>query len=108
MTDNTGWTFSNEAELDWQSIGEGVAMKMMGVVADGRRMIMFKFDPGFAADSHEHLDSEFAYVLEGSVVSNGVLMEAGHSYAASTGTTHEEFRTESGATVLTVLPAPPG
>lgn len=107
MTDNPGWTFTNEADLDWQPLGEGVAMKMMGV-ADGRTMTMFKFDAGYAGGTHEHGDAEFTYVLEGSIVSNGVLMEAGHGYAASAGTTHEEFRTEAGATVISVFPVPPG
>jgi len=39
-------------------------------------------------------------------VNNGVLMEAGYSYAAEMGTTHSEFRTDGGATLLSVFPVP--
>jgi len=39
-------------------------------------------------------------------VSNGVQMAAGHAYAAEIGTTHSEFRTDSGATLVSVFQIP--
>lgn len=108
MTDNAGWTFTDSAEVDWQPLGEGIAMKMLGV-ANGKTMTMFKFEAGYVGGSHEHTsEPEFTYILEGSMISNGVLMEAGHAYAAEQGTTHDEFRTDTGATLVSVFPVPPG
>ena len=106
MTDNAGWTFTDSAEVDWQPLGEGIAMKMLGV-ANGKTMTMFKFDAGYVGGTHDHSDAEFSYVLDGSIISNGVTMEAGHAYAAQAGTTHDEFRTDTGATLVSVF-APAG
>jgi quercetin dioxygenase-like cupin family protein len=100
-----GWTFADSDALDWVERGPGVAVKMLGG-ADGRVIAMFRFAPGYVGAVHEHTDAEFTYVLDGSVVSNGVLMEAGHSYAVGAGTTHSEFRTETGCTVVSVFAAP--
>ena len=105
--ENAGWTFTDQAAIEWQPLGPGVAMKSMGV-ADGKTMAMFKFDAGYVGAVHEHVDEpEFTYVLDGSVISNGVLMKVGHGYAVESGTTHSEFRTETGGTVLSVFPVPP-
>lgn len=98
-----GWTFTDSNELEWQERGPGVAMKVLGA-ADGRMIAMFKLAPGYEGAVHEHTDAEFAYVLEGSVISNGVRMEVGHSYAVGAGTTHSEFRTDDGCTVVSVFP----
>lgn len=106
--ENAGWTFTDQAAIEWQPLGPGIAMKSMGV-ADGKIMAMFKFDAGYEGGTHEHVDEpEFTYILEGSMISNGVLMEAGHGYAVESGTTHSEFRTETGGTVLSVFPVPAG
>ncbi len=108
MTENTGWTFTDQGAVEWQPLGEGIAMKNMGV-ATGKMIALFKFDAGYVGGSHEHTtDPEFTYILEGSMVSNGVLMETGHSYAAEMGTTHSEFRTDTGCTLVSVFPVPPG
>jgi len=108
MTDMTeGWMFSDQEAIDWQPLGEGVAMKTLGA-ANGRVIAVFKFDAGYAGGSHNHTDAEFGYVLEGEIISNGVTMAAGHAYAAQMGTTHEEFRTDVGATLVSVFPQPGG
>ncbi len=108
MEHNEGWTFTDSADVDWQPLGPGIAMKSLGV-AGGKIMAMFQFDAGYVGGSHDHNDEpEFTYILDGSMVSNGVLMEAGHSYAAEPGTTHSEFRTDTGATLVSVFPVPEG
>lgn len=98
-----GWTFADSEAMDWQARGPGIAMKTLGI-ANGRMQAMFKFDAGYEGGTHHHSDSEFTYILEGEIISNGVLMKAGHSYAAQEGTTHTEFRTDSGCTVISVFP----
>jgi anti-sigma factor ChrR (cupin superfamily) len=108
MTDGhgpQGWTFSDAAAQEWQQMGPGVEMKALGS-ANGRLIALFKFDPGYSGSAHEHNDAEFSYLLEGDLVSNGVEMAAGHAYAAEAGTTHSEFRTSGGATLVSVFQIP--
>ncbi len=103
MTDAPeGWTFADSNAMEWQEMAPGVKMKMMGG-ADGRVIAMFHFDAGYEGGTHDHTDAEFSYVLDGEIVSNGVTMSAGHAYAAQKGTTHDEFRTERGATLVSVF-----
>lgn len=106
MTDALeGWTFTDSTAMEWQPMAEGVAMKVLGA-ADGKLLAMFQFGAGYVGGTHHHEEPEFSYVLDGSVVSNGVRMEAGHAYAAVAGTTHEEFRTDDGCTLVSVFKAP--
>ncbi len=100
-----GWMFADSNAIEWNEMGPGVSMKQLGV-ANGRLIAMFKFDPGYAGGTHEHGDAEFTYVIDGSIVSNGVPMGAGHAYAAEAGTTHSEFRSDAGATVVSVFAIP--
>ena len=106
MSDHpAGWTFADSNAVEWQEIGPGVAMKTLGA-AGGRLLALFKFEPGYSGAAHDHRDAEFSYLLEGDLVSNGVPMAAGHAYAAEAGTTHSEFRTEGGATLVSVFQIP--
>ncbi|MEO1065049.1 MAG: hypothetical protein AAFZ07_26845 [Actinomycetota bacterium] len=100
-----GWTFADSGELPWQPMGEGIAMKALGV-ADGRMIATFQFQPGYVGGVHEHAEPEFSYILEGSLISQGVLMRAGSSYAAEAGTRHDDFRTETGCTLVSVFKVP--
>jgi quercetin dioxygenase-like cupin family protein len=106
MTDiKQGWTFAEASEMDWQNVGPGVDLKMLAG-ANGRGIALFKFAPGYVGTVHEHGDAEFSYVLEGELISMGVTMKSGGAYAAETGTTHEEFRTETGCTLVSVFATP--
>jgi len=100
-----GWNFADQASIDWMELGPGVAMKTLGG-ANGRSIALFKFDAGYVGPVHQHADAEFSYVLEGELVSNGVTMASGHAYAAEAGTTHDEFRTDSGVTLVSVFASP--
>ncbi len=100
-----GSTFADSSVIEWNELGPGIAMKMLGD-ADGRVLAMFEFDAGYQDGVHAHTDAEFTYVLDGSIVSNGVLMESGRSYAVGDGTRHSEFRTDTGCTVISVFPMP--
>lgn len=106
MADITpGWTFAEASDIDWQNIGPGVDLKML-VGADGRSMALFKFAPGYVGTVHEHVEAEFSYILEGELISTGVTMKTGGAYAAESGTTHDEFRTDTGCTLVSVFATP--
>ncbi|MEO1058763.1 MAG: cupin domain-containing protein [Actinomycetota bacterium] len=103
--DLAGWAFADAGAIEWQPMGEGVAMKMLAA-ADGKVIALFKFEPGYVGGTHHHEEAEFTYVLEGDLISNGVAMAAGHAYGAQAGTDHEEFRTDGGATLVSVFKLP--
>ncbi|MEM1333673.1 MAG: cupin domain-containing protein [Actinomycetota bacterium] len=103
-TDTNGWAFGSADEMEWQQIGEHVSMKLLAI-ADGKGIGLFKFAPGYAGGVHQHLEAEFGFVLEGSVVANGVTLGAGQAYAAQPGTEHHESPCD-GATLLSVFTLP--
>ena len=99
-----GWTFADSNAIEWKPVGDGIDMKLLGG-ADGRVIGMFRLAAGYVGGTHHHeTQPEFSYVLEGEVISNGVTMTTGHAYAAQMGTTHDEFRSESGCTLVSVFP----
>ena len=100
-----GWMFANAETLPWQEMGPDVEMKTLAS-AGGRLIAMFRFAAGYVGAPHHHGDAEFTYVLEGDLVSNGVPMATGHAYAAEAGTDHTEFRSPTGATVVSVFQIP--
>ena len=100
-----GWTFAESSEMEWQNMGPGVEIKMLAG-ANGRAIALFRFKPGYVGAVHEHADAEFSYILEGDLVSTGVTMKPGDAYAAEMGTTHDEFRTESGCILVSVFAMP--
>lgn len=105
MSDNTGWTFSNANDMDWQALGDKIGMKVLAP-AGGKMIALFKFEAGYVGGTHHHEEPEFTYVLEGEIVSNGVTMTAGGAYGVEAGTDHTEFRTDTGCTVVSVFKAP--
>jgi len=61
-----GWSFADSNAMEWQPLGEKIAMKMLGA-ADGKVIAMFKFEAGYVGGAHHHEEPEFTFVLEGSV-----------------------------------------
>ena len=100
-----GWTFADSGAMPWQMMGDGIAMKSLAA-ADGRMIATFQFQPGYVGGVHDHAEPEFSYILEGSLISQGVLMTAGHAYGVEAGTTHDDFRTETGCTLVSVFKVP--
>ena len=99
------WHFANTNEMDWQVLENGQMIKFIGT-AEGTGFILSKVPPGCIGPPHYHEGLEYLYVIDGSVVSNGVLLEAGHGYIAESGTEHHEFYSEAGATFIVVFKFP--
>ena len=76
-------------------------------MAEGFVMLLVKLAPGTWAKPHTHETMEFLYVLEGTVRSNGVDMNAGHGFGSAKGAVHTEFvASDEGATLLTLVKRP--
>lgn len=103
--DIAGWAFTDSGSVPWQALGHDIEMKVLGA-ADSKVIALFRFAAGYVGGTHYHEEAEFTYVLEGDLISNGVAMSAGHAYAARAGTTHEEFSTTDGCTLVSVFKSP--
>lgn len=104
------WHYGNTTSQDWVEFDDGsfsgpISYKVAGI-ADGFVMLVVRVPPGVYSKPHVHETMEFLYVLEGSVRSNGVTMGAGDGFGSSAGARHDEFVTEAGVTVLTLVPRP--
>ena len=100
-----GWTFTDSNAMGWQAVADDVSSKMLGM-SGNRAFTLTRFDAGHTGTLHHHENPEFLYVVEGDLVSQGVEMSAGHAYTAQPGTSHDEFRTTNGCTVLVVFTMP--
>jgi hypothetical protein len=65
------FSVGDTSAMEWTEAAVGVDVKLIGA-ADGRLFTMSRFAPGFSAPLHTHVDTEFGYVVEGSVQSRGV------------------------------------
>ena len=101
-TQNEGWQFTNTNEIEWKQAKDSSLFKLIGSV-DGLAFSISDIPAGHRGIPHHHTHAEFVYVMEGSVRANGVLMEAGHGYAAQEGTDHFEFVSETGCKFISVF-----
>ena len=94
-----GWDIGHHAQRDWAPWGgtTGNARAKVLAVADDHLLTVVEADPGYAGDADQHVHPEFLYVIEGSVRTQGVELGAGDGYAASTGSNHTDFATDTGA-----------
>src|SRR5262245_38645247 len=100
-----GWNIVSGDEAEWMpwvgSAGEARA-KVLGS-ADGYTVMLVEAQPGYRGNPHQHGDTEFNYVVSGSLRNQGREMKAGDGYAAAAGSTHTDFETDAGATYLVIF-----
>ncbi len=106
MNSPDDWQFGDTSAIPWQVMETGQKIKLIAALG-GTGFILTEVPAGFVGPVHHHDGLEYLYVLEGSVVSNGVRVEAGGGYIAAAGTEHDEFRSETGARFLVVFTFPP-
>ena len=100
----TGWDITNAADVEWAPWGpHGDAKAKLLASADGYNVVLVVADPGYTGDPHIHRFPEFLYVIDGTLHTQGQVVATGDAYAAAAGSVHTEFRTDSGATYVTVF-----
>jgi anti-sigma factor ChrR (cupin superfamily) len=88
--------------MDWQTLEHKQKIKYV-TSAEGVTFVLSEVPAGCSGPYHVHQDFECVYILEGSVISNGVLYQAGQGYIAGANSEHHEFRSETGAKFIVVL-----
>jgi uncharacterized protein len=100
-----GWSITHANESDWDAWGglTGQARAKVLGIADDYYLALIEAGPGYRGDPHEHKYSEFLYVLDGSLRTQGVHMVKGDAYAAAAGSMHTDFATHDGTTYVLIF-----
>jgi quercetin dioxygenase-like cupin family protein len=99
-----GWDIGRADDLEWGPWGSGGnARAKMLANGDGFFVALVEADPGYQGDPHEHAHTEFLFVVDGTLRTQGRTMTKGDGYVASVGSTHDDFRTDEGATYLSIF-----
>jgi quercetin dioxygenase-like cupin family protein len=99
-----GWDIHAFDEVDWAPWGSGSKARAKVLASgDGFFMALVEAEPGYAGDPHVHAHPEFLFVIEGSLRNQGRVMAKGAGYVAATGSSHEDFATDTGATYLSIF-----
>lgn len=99
-----GWDLGAFDEVDWVPWGSrGDARAKILATGDGYMFAYVEAEPGYRGDPHTHAHTEFGFVIEGTVRNQGKVTTKGDAYVAATGSTHDDFETETGATYLVIF-----
>jgi quercetin dioxygenase-like cupin family protein len=99
-----GWDIGRFDDVDWAPWGSGGNARAKTLASgDGYFLSVVEAEAGYRGDPHEHAHTEFLYVVDGALRTQGREMTRGDAYVASAGTTHADFVTESGATYLSII-----
>lgn len=99
-----GWDMGKFDEIDWVPWGSGdKARAKLMASGDGFNVAYVEAQPGYTGDPHVHAATEFIYVIDGRLRNQGQEMTTGDAYVASTGSTHADFATETGATYISIF-----
>jgi quercetin dioxygenase-like cupin family protein len=99
-----GWDIGHFDAVEWTPWGSaGNARAKTLATGDGFFLSFVEADAGYRGDPHEHTNTEFIYVVEGSLRTQGREMTKGDAYIAAAGSTHADFATDAGATYLSII-----
>jgi quercetin dioxygenase-like cupin family protein len=99
-----GWNLGRFEAVEWSPWGSGSnARAKLLAHGDGYYAALVEAEPGYTGDAHEHEYTEFLYVVDGWLRTQGERLERGDAYVASAGSLHEQFDTPDGATYLSIF-----
>jgi quercetin dioxygenase-like cupin family protein len=103
-TSLAGWHIGSAEDVDWAPWGEhGNARAKVLAQADSYFVALVEADAGYAGSQHEHEHTEFLYLLDGTLRTQGTTMQAGDAYAAAAGSSHTEFVAETAAKYVSIF-----
>jgi quercetin dioxygenase-like cupin family protein len=99
-----GWDIGRFDDVEWVPWGSGGDARAKPLAnGDGYYLSLVEAEPGYRGDPHEHAHTEFLYLVEGSLRTQGREMRKGDAYVAAAGSTHAEFASDDGATYLSIV-----
>ena len=101
QAEGTGFSFVRSQDVSWQELAPGLSMKVLFHDAAGARTTMLlRLAPGGTLIGHRHPQVEEFYVLEGSCLCAGELLQVGDYHRAEAGTVHPVTSSEQGCLAL--------
>ena len=102
--DQSGLTYVRAADGAWQEIQPGVTAKILYVdPVQGRITALGRMTAGSSYNPHRHVSPEEFYVLEGSCVIGGQLLQAGDYHRAEAGSIHTSTYTDEGCLMFVIF-----
>jgi anti-sigma factor ChrR (cupin superfamily) len=98
-----GWSVGRFDDVEWSPWGSGAARAKVLANGDGYFLALVEAEPGYAGDPHEHAATEFLYMVEGSLATQGETLSKGDGYVAATGSQHQQFEAPNGATYVSIF-----
>ena len=99
-----GWDIARFDDIEWAPWGSGGNARAKTLATgDGYYLSIVEAEPGYRGDPHEHTHTEFLYVVEGALRTQGREMHERDAYIASAGSTHTDFESTGGATYLSII-----
>jgi quercetin dioxygenase-like cupin family protein len=99
-----GWSIGRFDDVDWSPWGSGGNARAKVLAdGDGYFVALVEADPGYHGDAHEHTHTEFLYVVDGSLRTQGDVLGNGDGCVAAIGSVHSQFDSPGGATYLSIF-----
>jgi quercetin dioxygenase-like cupin family protein len=104
MEELAGWDMNQAADVPAVPWGGGDDARAKVLASgDGYLIALVEADAGYRGTPHEHTSTEFLYVLQGRIRTQGRVLEAGGAYVASQGSRHTHFEVEAAASYLSIF-----
>lgn len=100
-----GWDIKKFEEVDWVPWGSrgDARAKVLGS-GDGCFLSLVEADEGYRGDPHVHANTEFLFVVDGTLRNQGQAMTRLDGYVAAIGSSHDDFEVgPGGATYLSIF-----
>jgi mannose-6-phosphate isomerase-like protein (cupin superfamily) len=100
-----GWDINRFEAVEWMPWGSrgDARAKVLGT-GDGYFLSLVEADEGYRGDPHVHANTEFLFVVEGTLRNQGQVMTRCDGYAAAIGSSHDDFEVgPGGATYLSIF-----
>jgi anti-sigma factor ChrR (cupin superfamily) len=102
-------TTLRNGEGAWEDLAPGIRLRTLHLdISSNTRSFLLRMEPGSQVPVHSHTQEEQCLVIEGEVKIGEHTIRSGDWHVASPGTTHEDFRTQTGCLLFirAEIPAP--
>ena len=100
-----GWDIEKFDDVDWVPWGsKGDARAKVLGSGDGYVLSLVEAPEGYRGAPHVHANTEFLFVVDGTLRNQGQAMNAHDGYVAAVGSSHDDFEVgPGGATYLSIF-----
>jgi quercetin dioxygenase-like cupin family protein len=99
-----GWSLGRVDAVEWSPWGStGDARAKILADGDGYDVSLVEAEPGYSGDAHAHAFTEFLFVVDGALQTQGETLSEGSASVAAAGSMQEQFAAPDDATYLSIV-----